>query len=130
MSEKKVSTLNKSDLRKAFIKLKKINYEAFISGDDPDPNFEYTIESKGVRVQSLDIHLTKIIKVKSTDKVYATKLKPFHIEVRAILISPIGNGSIQLKDLDKDKDVFDKPQEFTFDSHGRGGIFIDNVKLP
>ncbi len=120
------------ELKKHSISFKTNLHEAFknIPAGLPAANFEYTLTLTGVKVLLLDINSTNVTNIKQSGKIFADTAKPFFIEVRALLNSPTGTGSLQLKDLIKDKDVFDKPQEFTFSNTGKGGLFLKNVKLP
>jgi len=118
--------------KETYVKLSNKVHLNFISGSESAlaSNFEYTIVVDGVSVSLLDINGTVVSPIKSKDKIFAERSTPFYLEVRAQLLTPIGSGNIQLKDLVKNKDVFDKPQEFTFPSSSNGGLFLDNVKLP
>lgn len=102
--------------------------EAFETEDEG--NFEYTLLLNGVQVSLLDINGTTVSDIRQSGKVNADIGKPFFIEVQAVLNSPTGSGSLQLKFLPANKDVFDKPQQFTFEPSGRGGLFLEDVKLP
>jgi hypothetical protein len=94
------------------------------------PNFEYTFVLQGVEVSHLDINGTMPDPILANAKVYADTGKPFLIQVIAELLNPGGSGTLQLKYLTKSKNVFDEPQQFTFDATGRGGLSLDNVQLP
>ena len=97
--------------------------------DAEENNFEYSISLNGVRVSFIDVNGTQFTeKIKASAKFFAELDKPFYIEVRAVLISPGGSGTFQLKNLATDKNVFDKPQPFEFDD-ARGGLFLKNVKI-
>ena len=130
---KKVKKIfSKSEKKKAYVSLSHKVHLSFLEGTTMglSANFEYTIIIDGIEVALLDINGTVVSPIKANDKVFADKGKPFYLEVRARLNSPTGSGSIQLKDLDKNKEVFDKPQEFTFPASGNGGLFLEDVKLP
>jgi hypothetical protein len=94
------------------------------------PNFEYTLIIDGVQILLLDINGTIVSPIKSTGEIFAERSTPFYLEVRAQLSTPNGSGSIQLKDLNKNKNIFDSPQEFQFPSSSNGGIFLQIIKLP
>ena len=96
----------------------------------PQANFEYTLTVNKVTIDVFDINTTDISNIKISDKIFADRGEPFFIEIRARLDDPTGTGSLQLKDLVAQKNVFDEPQEFTFDASGKGGLFLKNVKLP
>jgi hypothetical protein len=95
-----------------------------------DPNFKYTITIDGVTVSSLNINLTTVNPIEASGKVSVDTGLPFFIDLKAVLDNPAGSGTFQLTDIIKNKDVFDKPQDMTFDNSGKGGLFLNNVKLP
>jgi hypothetical protein len=93
-------------------------------------NFAYSFVIDGVQITLLDINGTIVDPIETNGEIFVDKTLPFFIEVRADLNSPIGSATFQLKDLDKNKDVFQNPLDLTFDATSKGGLFLKNVKLP
>lgn len=98
---------------------------------DENPNFEYTITCPGVTVSELKINGTPKSNPGESGKMYAKVLSSLiYVSVDASRYSPTGTGTLQLKYLPIDKNVFSEPQEFSFNQYGQGGLFLENVKLP
>jgi hypothetical protein len=131
-AKKSAMALTPRAKKEVYVNLSKkfhVRFAGLVPGE-ADKNFEYTLTVDGVDVSLLDINGTVVSPIKSSDKILADTGKPFYIHVNASLNSPTGSGSLQLKYLTKNKNVFDAPQEFEFETTGNGGLFLEDVKLP
>lgn len=125
------SSLSPKEKKEVYIKLSQKFHSRFAKlAPEAGENFEYTLTLSSVTVSLLDINGTLVSPIKASGKVTADTGKPFYVQVNASLNGPTGSGSLQLKYLPKDKNVWDSPQEFKFESSGNGGLFLPDVKLP
>lgn len=94
------------------------------------PNFKFIFDLSGVSVQSLDVNGTIINNPPLTGKLFAGLDTPFRVLVNATLEAGDGNGSLQLKTIPKNKNVFSEAEEFSFNGNSRGGLTLDDVEIP
>jgi hypothetical protein len=115
------------DSKDTFTKL----YSLGGSVEEQSPNFEYTITASGITVSELNINGTRKSNPGTEGKMFARVLaSQIYVSVDASRYNPGGSGSLQLKFLPTNKNVFTEPQEFKFNEYGQGGLFLENVKLP
>ncbi|MGG5207527.1 hypothetical protein ACQWU4_01180 [Chryseobacterium sp. MIQD13] len=131
--KKQVKTLSQTqEFKKRFVSRKQKNHKYFklLEITERASNFEYTFEAEGIEIYLLDVNGTEVTDIQLNGQIYADRGKPFYLEVRASLVSPSGTGSLQLKDLTKNKDVFASPRLLKFENSGKGGLFLNDIKLP
>lgn len=126
-----VSSLTPREKKEVYVKHSRKLHQRFANlVPEAGENFEYTLTVSSVTVSLLDINGTIVSPIKASGKITADTGKPFYVQVNASLNGPTGSGSLQLKYLPKDKNVWDSPQEFKFEASGNGGLFLPDVKLP
>lgn len=126
-----IASLSPKERKEVFVNHRKKLHLNFVAvAAEGSENFEYTLTLNSVTVSLLDINGTSVSPIKQSGKAAADTGKPFFVQVNASLNGPTGSGSLQLKFLPKDKNLFDSPQEFKFEASGNGGLFLPDVKLP
>jgi len=130
----RISALTRADKKKVFTQIlfERLQVDEDTSLNNLPPNFEYTIIRSGVTIHILNVNGTKLTgaQVKASGKILVKITSPFYIHVLARLTASNGYGSLQIKDIAKNKNVFEQPKDFEFGSNGAGGIKPTTIKLP
>ena len=129
-STKRMPSLSPKQRKEIFVKQSEKLHLRFALEGEESTNFAYTLTLSSVTVSLLNINGTVVTPIKAAGEITADTDKPFYVQVNASITGPTPSGSLQLKFLPKDKDVWAAPQEFTFEPSGNGGLFLRDVKLP
>jgi hypothetical protein len=93
-------------------------------------NFEFTYTRNGITATLLNINGTVIKNPDDSGKIYAPTDKPFFVTAEAEQNQPGSDGSLQIKSIPKDKNIWDSAKSFDFSEGANGTISETDIKLP
>lgn len=98
---------------------------------DKEPNFSYTITIDRCTVQQLDVNGTVISDPGASGKLYANTMGGvIYVILDATRQNATGSGTMQLKFLTTNKNLFEQPKPFEFKTGNvMGGISIATINL-